>query len=995
MLRGRSRFVFFAIACALVVAVVTLGSAPQSVFPNISLARVELFADAGDLVSEDVRRLVAAPLEGALATLPGIRATRAYASPGKLEIECDFDPASDTNADLAAVRAAADRLRSRLPVTNVTTVIEGPEAEPVVTYAFTSPALRQSDLERRVRGALLATFAATPGLGRLTVFGGPREAYAVTLDADRLAALGISARGVASALAAANEPHAAAPLVRGDERLTVRSGGTLTNAASIADLRVPDPTRNEAVPLHALGTVSLTNEPTGTQASFDATHAVLLNAYAVPNGDAVALARAVDARLPLLRAALGPSVRVTLAWDQTRLILASQRALAVEMCLGAAIALLAIALFLRDLPLTLCAAIVLPATLLITAAAIVRGGLRLDLMTIGGLAIAIGLVADETIVVVESIARALDAGPAAPRDARIAVAVRRITRPLVASTAANLVVFLPLAFLGGVPGFFFRALALTLATALVVSIVLSLAVAPTLATVLGARPRATPPPRRSAERGYVAVLRWSLRRPYVAYATALAAVILAALLLARTPVDFLPNVDEGQFEIKYALPPGMSLAAADALATNFERSIMLDPAVAHVARLSGVDTNGYAATPPDAGTMRVTVRESARDDSFDAIADRVRNEIRNYDPNARVEVHQLLEDQINDLSGAPEPIQLTVTGPDQTELAKLAGALADDIEALPGIADTFDGVTWEPRSVYAAPRAGDASSPAAFADDLRARVEGITATEIASPTGPPLPVVVRIADRVPLARRVRLGAPDLSTTIEEDDGRRVVRVTADLENAPLGPTIARVEKAISYAVRTLPPGYAIRIGGAVDAQRAAFAEFATIFAIALALVFGVLVATFDSFRLPFVVLAAVPLTPVGVALALALTRTPLNVASFMGMLLLTGIVVRNGILLVESANRRAREGASPADAMEFAGTERLRPIAMTTLATLGALAPLALGFGAGSELERPLAIAVIGGIVTSTALTLLVVPLLYVALSPIGRSALAKRMSGG
>ena len=979
MLWGRSRFVFFAIACGAAVAAATIATAPQSVFPNIALARVEVFADAGELTSEEVRTSIGVPLAASVATLPGVRATRTYADPGELELELDFDPASDANADLRAVRAAVDSVRSRLPVTDVRTLIEGPEAEPVVTYALTSASVRQSILERDVRNALVPAFTGTPDLGRLTVFGGPRLTFDVSLDRQRLAVTRLTPRDAAAAIAAATRLRSAGTIVRGEERLSLRSGVTIDDATSLGAIAVRSDRHAGTVPLRALGRVSIADEDTGRQASFDAVHAVLLNAYTVPNGDALALAHGIAARLPALRAALPADVKIAPAWDQTRLIAASQRALRIEMLLGALIALAVIAFFLRDRALTLAAAIVLPVTLAFTVLALVRAGLRLDLMTLGGIAIAIGLVVDETIVVVEAIARALDARGSARETDRAAVgtAVRRIAKPLVASTAANLVVFLPLAFLGGVAGFFFRALSVTLAIALVVSIVLSLSIAPALAVAFGARAHTLPAPRR-LERTYLATLRWAFRRPAAGLVLALVAVIVSVAMLARTPTDFLPSIDEGQFEIKYSLPPGMSTAAADALATTFERSVMLDPSVEHVARLSGVDTNGYLATPPDAGTMRVTVRESRQHGGFDAIADRVRNEIRNLDPNAAVEVHQLLEDQINDLSGAPEPIQVTVSGPSQERLASIAGRVADNVADADGVVDVFDGVTYEPRGIRAFPRVpGDANADD-FADALRARAGGIVAADVQTKTGP-VPAVVRVRDTEPLGRRFRVEPPEVTSTVQEDDGRRIVRVTGDLENTNLSTAIASITRRIGPDIRTLPPGYTIEIGGAVAQQHAAFVEFASVFAIALVLVFGVLLATFDSFRLPLVVLATIPLTPIGVALALAATKTPINVASFMGMLLLVGIVVRNGILLVDSANRRVREGAEPREAMERAAVERLRPIAMTTFATLGALLPLAIGLGPGSEMERPLAIAVIGGIVTSTALTLVLVPLLYVA----------------
>ncbi|MFZ1125233.1 MAG: efflux RND transporter permease subunit [Candidatus Baltobacteraceae bacterium] len=967
-----TRLALFVVSCGSVLGALAFVSAPQSVFPAIALARVEVFADAGELPSEQVRSEVAAPLEAAFATLPFLSTTRTYADPGKLELELDFDPKSDPNEDLRNVQAALAGVRDRLPVSHLTTLIEGPNMEPVVSYAITSASTAQSELRRRVEGVVVPLFVGTPGLGRLTVFGGPRPAYHVTLDAAKSAALGISPRAVADAIASANRPRAAGSIETSRERLAVISGGALQRAADFAGVRVASARSGVTVPLSAVARVTYGDEPTGEQTSFDATRAVILNAYPIASGDAVALKRSVEQRLTGLRAALPADARIVASWDQTRLILASQEALRDEMLAGALIALLVIFWFLRDRALTLAAAIVLPAALALTVLILVRAGFTLDLMTLGGLAIAIGLIIDEVIVVVEAIASALEGRPPSERRAAIAEAMRRVAKPLIASTASNVVVFLPLAFLSGVPGFFFRALSVTLAVALVVSIVLSLALAPALALTLGARAHAKAP-LRGFERGYLACLRWALRHTLVVSGCALLTVAAALWLLFRVPSDFLPSVDEGQFEIKYALPPGTSLAAAESIELALERAVLADRSVLHEARLSGVDTNGLVATPPDAGTIRVTLKPHA--DSFDRVAARLRWAIGGVDPNAAVEIHQLLEDQINDLSGATEPVQLAVRGPSGPRIAQIASHLADDIDGLPGVVDTFDGVIWQPRIVRAYPRSGETADE--FADDLQARVGGITATEIAS-DGARIPVVVRVADRLPLARRFTLAAPELATTVQEENGVRIVRVTADIENADLSTVMAGIRHNIRYALANLPPGYSIEIGGAAAAQGAAFREFAAIFGLAVVLIFGVLLATFNSFRLPLVVLAAVPLAPIGVALALAATNTSLNVASFMGILLLIGIVVRNGILLVERASARVLEGATPVEAMERSAIERLRPILMTTFATLAALGPLALGLGAGAEMERPLAIAVIGGIVSATLLTLVLIPVLYV-----------------
>jgi multidrug efflux pump subunit AcrB len=972
-----ARFAFFALGCLTALGCYAFFNAPQSIFPAIELARVEVFADCNELGPEAIVRAVARPLESELVNLPGVRAIRTYADTGKLEIELDFDPRGDVRGDLRDVRAAVAQAAAALPVSRVTSLIEGPDMEPVVTLAVRSKTSTQARLRADLERATLPVFAGTPGLERVAVFGGPRRAYRIDLAAPKLAAAGLTAQAVADAVRAAAAARPAGILVRGSERFDVATGDAPEDPASLAGVRVWG-SAGRAVRIADLGGVRYADEPTGQQASFDGTHAVLLNVYPVAGGDAVALERAVEARLPELRRKLPADAAIDVAWDQTRLISAAQTALRDEMLAGAAIALAVIFFFLRDRTMIAIAALVVPATLALTALVLDLAGLSLNVMTLGGLAIAIGLAIDEVIVVVEAVARELAARPELPRRAAIANAVRRIARPLLAATAANIVVFLPLALLSGVPGFFFRALAITLALALCVSIALSLVVAPLLADALKARTRT--PPRLALEAAYVRLLAAALARAPLVYAGAAAVLGLTLLLGARLPSDFLPEVDEGQFEIKYALPPGMSLAAADAVIARVERTILADRDVAHEARLSGVDTNGYLATPPDAGTIRVQTRPGAA--SFDTLAARLRKASLADDPDLYLEIHQLLEDQINDLSGAPEPIALTVRGPDQAVLEKLADRLAEAIDDIDGVVDTFDGIVYQARAIDAYPLVPDAPGARDFPSELRARIGGLTAGDVDAPGGP-LPAVVHVAGGPVPARFARLSAPRFATEIQEENGVRLVRVTAGLEGANLSTVIGKIRRNTGYLRAHLPPGYSVELGGAAGAQQHAFSEFAVVFASAILLVFGVLLLAFDSFRLPLVVLAALAVTPLGVALALLLTNTSLNVASFMGLLLLIGIVVRSGILLVDGTKRRRSEGLPAREALAASAVERLRPIVMTTVATLGALAPLALGFGAGSELERPLAIAVIGGIVSATAFTLILIPVLYASVDPV------------
>jgi CzcA family heavy metal efflux pump len=987
----------FVVALLAVLGAAAYVAAPQSVFPAISFSRVEIFAYAGDLPPEAMRAAVTQPLEAALQSLPALHATRSYSNQGAVEIEIDFDAASDPRADLQNVDAAVAAVRPKLRAARrIDTLIENPNMEPVVTYALTATSTSQADLRHLVEQRVVPAFTGTPGLGRVTVFGGPDVEYRIELDPRALAQARTTAGEVAKTVAEANVTAAAGTVDRGDQSRVVFVGTPLDGVSALRELSVLDPAENRFVPLRRLGTVERGAGPATQQASYDAQHAVVLSAYPALGADAASLQRNVAARIPHLLAGLPPGVRIARYWDQTRLISASQQALRDAILVGALLALVVIYAFLRDFGMTLIAAAVIPVALAITILFIERAGMSLNLMSLGGLAIAVGLIIDEVIVVIEAIAREFAEAPGTPRRVAIARATGRIAKPLIASTAANVVVFVPLALLSGIPGFFFRALAITLGTSLVVSIFLSLGIAPLLADALL---RARKPQRSSLlalEPWYARLLGWALshrRAVFIAGGLIMGATIVLA---ARLPSDFLPALEEGEFEIKYTLPPGTSLAATDRIATAMERIILNDPSVEGEGRLTGIDTNGLVPTPQNAGTIRVALRERGAD-GFGDVSDRLRDALAKAVPGADFEFHQLLEDQINDLSGAPEPIQLSVSGPDQATLIGIADDLTGRIGKVPGVVDPFDGVIDGNETIRVTPktRGAGALTLGALSDAVSARVGGIVATELSdgdstipvrvSVSGPTPRALERLAIPTaqgprPLGALATIGKPSRTSEVLEQNGARMLLVTADIEGANLSDVIPRVQAEV--AAVPLPPGYAVSLGGAYEAQQASFREFASVLGVAVLLVFLVLLAAFNSFRLPLIVLATIPLSPIGVALALAWTRTPLNVSSFMGLLLLVGIVVRNGILLIDAANRRRTLGATIHEAVIGAGTERLRPILMTTFAAIGGLLPLALGFGSGSEMERPLAIAVIGGLSTATAFTLVLIPALYVGAAP-------------
>jgi CzcA family heavy metal efflux pump len=969
---------------------------PASIFPDMTFARIDVVATVGDLPPDQVRVAVALPLDRAFQGLPSVTRVTTTSSQGNAEFIVEYDPKTDVQTDLQHVNQAITQTRNQLPPqTDVQAVIVNPNREPIVSYALVSKNVSQTILHELAQFTMAPQFYGTNGLSRVLVTGGPEREYHIDLNSSALVTHGLTAQNVEKAIADANTVTALGVQQQYYQRNVIVLDANITSVDAIKHVRVTDAQHN-SVPIEELGSVTLGVAPPIDQISYDAHHAVMMNFYGLPGADAVKMADAIKGKAASMAPHLPVGVTLHKYWDQTDLIVESQKSLRDAILLGALLAILVIFLFLRNLRMTIVAAIEIPLAMAITI--FVMGQLHetLNLMSVGGLAVAVGLIIDDAIVVIENVARNLHVHRGEPKRQVIMLAVSELASPMAASTITTVVVFIPLALLSGVSGFFFRALALTLSSALIVSLVLALLVAPILARWLIKE--------ESEERedtGFVAnllghyepFLRWTLSHKLVVYGSSVVILIVTVLLLTRLPSDFLPKLDEGQFEISYKMPVGTTLAASDAAATEMEKIALKDPAVVSDGRLTGIDSNGFSPLPQNQGLIRVKLKPLSQRDGYDVIAGRLRTRIAEAVPAATLDFHQILEDMINDLSGAPAPIEITLSGQDQTTLIKYADEITSKIAKVPNVADAFSGVTYDDPAIHIAPNLAQLGALGLTSTDLGGAVsatsQGSVATSLSGPTNL-VPVRVSVAGAPQnLASRLiatsvgtialndvaRVAQPRLSSNINEINGQRVVRITANTSGGSLSAVIAGIKRALQQV--HLPPGYTTSIGGQYRAQQQSFKEFVTVILAAVALVFFVMLATFRSYRLPLVILTAIPLALIGVALGLFLTGTPFNVSSFMGLLLLVGIVVKNGILLIDVANQRRHAGDSIEEALVAAGRTRLRPIVMTAFAAIGGLFPLALGLGSGSAMERPLAIAVIGGLSTATAFTLIVVPVLY------------------
>jgi multidrug efflux pump subunit AcrB len=666
----------------------------------------------------------------------------------------------------------------------------------------------------------------------------------------------------------------------------------------------------------------------------------------------------------------------------------------------------------------LVAGLVIPVTILITFVFLKALGESFNLMTLGGLAAAVGLVIDDAIVVVENIVLHRELGE--NRVEAVRKALREISTALVGSTITPVVVFLPLVAVAGVTGSFFRALAITMTVALLTSLTLALTWTPALSFYLlrgkagkggVALPQdADAQARPEAESGMKIMrhtLRWHERGLKLALARPFWLAGACVVLVAGTYFAFqglgsnlLPHMDEGGFILDYFTPPGSSLAETNRILLHVEQIIKSVPEVQTISRRTGMQLGEAAVTEANTGDFSVKLK-SNRSRGIDEVMDEVRAKVNNAEPELNIEVTQLLQDNIGDLSNAPQPIRIELFSDDEALLHKLGPEVGAAIEKVPGVVDVLNGVedTISGPATMFRVNPGIASrlgfTPEEVATDATAVIQGVPSPQPVIRNGRPYTVRVRYDEshrssldaikntllNSATGKTATLGT--LATVeqlppqneIHEENLQREVVVTGDLEGSDLGGAVTKVKQVVQGL--NLPPSVRVVYGGTYQEQQKSFHDLIRVLLLALALVFGVLLAEFRDFSAPTAILASSILSTAGVVFALLITGITFNVASFMGLIMVIGIVAKNGILLLDADQKYRAAGMSAYDSMLNAAQRRLRPILMTALAAVLGMAPLAFAIGSGSQMLQPLAVAVIGGILISMVLSLIVTPAVY------------------
>jgi multidrug efflux pump subunit AcrB len=986
--RAQRRAIVFAFAAVLVVGAWSAWFAPAAILPNVTFPRITVIADAGELPAEQMLRAVTRPLEGSVRRVPGVRELRTTTSRGSVEMNLDCEWSAPMDLTLQRVQASLDAVRATLPEgTTVDARLMNPALFPVLAYSLTSPTRSLAELRDLAELRLQPELARLPGCAEVVVQGGRRYEARVTLDPSALQAHGLDAAAVADAVQRATKLESVGLLETNRELYLGLADDRPNDLAALERVPVPlaDGTR---APLSALGTVTLSEVPEFARYRAQGGEAVHVNLLRQPSASTVTLADASRAWFREHRSELPADVQVRVIYDQSLLVRESVASARDALVTGALVAGAIVTLFLGSLGLGLAGALVLPGSIAVTLVVLRLAGLGLDMMTLGGIAAAVGLVLDDAIVVVEHISHRASLRPSA--------ALAEILPGMLASSACTLAIFLPFAGLGGVAGAFFRVLAFTMAVMLASSLVLCFTILPPLVRS-GAGPTG---------HGRVARLREAIGPAFGAAASALlrfawtgplvvlVAAIVAAGLGGSLGTGFLPEMDEGALILDFLAPPGTSPIETQKLIAGMERELAATPEIESYSGRIG-NQLGFFITEPNRGDY-VLVLKPHRKRTGEEVAADLRNRISSQWPMLRIEFGQLVEDVIGDLIAVPQPIEIKLFGEDRVILQQRAREVASLLKDIPGMVDINPGVTVSGPNLAIVPgpegrRLGlDAE---ALARAVKPLVAGLDAGEIVrgarawpvrvtlprTGEGPgmlaQLPVMVSPGHTRPLGEVASVKADTGETEINRDDLRTSVAVTARLENRDMGSAMRDVRRVLAEKL-PLPPGMSLRYAGLYAEQQSSFQGLLVVLLGALVAVTMVLLVSFRTWRGTLAVLGVTLASLAGVFAALHVAGATFNLSSFVGAIMLVGIVAENATFVVFAYADGLRAGLAPKAAATAAATRRARPVLMTTLAGIAALLPLALGIGAGSALLKPLAVAVVGGFALSALLLLLVLPAL-------------------
>jgi CzcA family heavy metal efflux pump len=976
---------------------------PSSVFPQTNFPRVVILIDNGVMPGDEMMATITRPVEEAMKYIPGTVNIRSTTARGSAAINVFFDWSTDMEKAELYVLSRLSQIRSTLPLTAEVQVHRLTfSAFPIIGVSLTSSTRDVTTLWETARYDIYPRFLRIKGVARVNLVGGRIPEFHVIVDPAKLEANHLTFDQVTQALADTNQFTAAGMHEENYQLYLAVVDNRLRQPSEIEDVVVA--WINQApVRIRDLGIVRRGEAPQFNRVTADGKDAVLLNVYGQPDCNTVQIANDLEHELEQLRHDLPPDMRLAFFYDQSQFVREGVKSVWESIFIGLALSILVLYGFLRSTAVTVVAAAVIPVTVLLTLIGLRLLGMSFNLMTLGGIAAVVGLVIDDAIVVVEAIYAKVEAGHA-PAEA-VGSALREVGMALIASTLTPVVVFIPLAFLDGVAGVFFRALAITMVIALLISLLLAVTWTPVTAALLIRRRSGRThdemeqggPILRRIIALYAWVMRHALRFPMVSAIGMLLIAVTGVWLYGQLETDFLPAQDEGAFVIDYYSRPGTSLTETNRMLMHVEEILRATPEIEGFSRRTGARL-ALAIAEPNTGDFLVKLKKE-RHRTTEEVIEGLREHVNTAEPALNFEFPGVLSDLIGDLTWSPHPVEIKIFSTDTTLLKQKAEEIAKAIETIPGVVDVENGlvvagpsmrlrtdvagaarVGLTPKNLGTAIQTtmlGTVSSYVLQGDrTYHVRVMAAPETHSRQQRLSTLPIRSITGTQLTVNDLARIEHEPGILEMHREDLRQLTAVSARFAGLDLGHGIAEIKAKLAGTLK-LPPGVTVEYGGLYQQQQESFRNLALVLAFSFILVYVVLVLEFKTLLEPLAIWLGALLALFGVVAALWLTGITLNIVSFLGAIIAMGVVHKNGILMFDYVEHLRRDGLPLVEAMVQSGRRRLRPVLMTSLTAFLGLLPLAYGVGAGADMLRPMAVAVIGSLFMSLVLSLVATPVFY------------------
>ncbi len=980
----------------------------SSLFPEVTFPKVKVIADSGLQPAGKMMVSVTRPLEVAIKRVPSMLKVRSVTGRGSCEISAFFDWGTDIDLAKQQVIAAANQVRADLPAgTTITVEKMDPSILPVMGYVIGGGGKSAIELNLISEYTVRPYLAQVQGVSDVRTIGGRQKEYRVTLHPEVMSALHIAPDTVIGALGRTNFLSSNGWLFTNHRMYLTVTDATVGTLAGLRQLVITNDGRR-IVRLSDISEVTVAEEPAYTRVNANGKNAVLVAVVKQPNTNLINITDSVEQRVKELNNGLLPQgVKLTPYYVQADFVHDTIRSVQDSLWIGLLLAIVVAMIFLRSWRSSLVLLITIPVTLGLSLIVMYAMGHTLNIMTLGALAAAIGLIIDDAIVATEQLHRTQEEHPGRPTRELIGGSISFLLPAMVASSLSTIVIFLPFVLLSGVAGAYFKVLTDTMIITLVCSFLVTWIGLPVVFLVVSGKHKVKEGDEVKEVRDDKEVreevakekedhggwVRWFILKPWLSFAFMALIGILAYLAAKQLGTGFLPEMDEGSIVLDYSSPSGTSLEETDRMLSEAEKTLAAVPEIQSYSRRTGTQM-GFFITEPNRGDYLIQLKKDRKRTTTEVIDD-IRLRFEASQPALRIDFGQVIGDMLGDLMSSVQPIEIKVFGNDQHKLETLAQQVAKVAEGVNGTADVFDGIIIAGPSVdihtndQALARRG--LTPQGLNDQLATQLQGtnvgqIYERELVTPVRMVYPhaATTSLSDlehtRVFLPDGQLVSASQVAqirlkpgeAEIEREDLQPMVPVTSRLKGRDLGSVMKDIKAGISKDV-ALPQGYHITYGGAYQEQQQSFRELLMILGSASVLVFIVLLFLFRDLRVALVMLALALFGVCGCFLALFITGTALNVGSYTGIIMIIGIIGENAIFTYNQyAYNRKDQGVD--DSITHAIGTRLRPNLMTALGAIAALSPIALGIGAGAQLHQPLAIAVIGGFILAVPLLLIVLP---------------------